>query len=42
LRSHHYKSFDCRSGGEVMLGKGNLACTAATAKIMIRGGRLSN
>lgn len=41
LRANHYKTFDCKSGGEVALGKDVMACTATTAKITIKGNKLT-
>jgi hypothetical protein len=40
LRSHHYRTFDCKSGGTVSLGDDHMSCTAKTAKIVIKGGKL--
>jgi hypothetical protein len=40
LKPHHYRTLACKSGGTVTLGKNSLSCSAKTAKIQIKGGKL--
>ena len=40
LRSHHYRSFDCKAGGSVTYDSHTLDCSAKTAKSHIKGGKL--
>ena len=40
LKAHHYQSFDCKAGGELTLGKSTEVCSAKTAKVWIKGGKL--
>jgi hypothetical protein len=40
LRHNHFRTLACKTGGTVMLGKDSQSCSAKTAKIVIKGGKL--
>ena len=41
LAANHHRSFACKSGGTFTIGKSVESCSAKTAKILIKGGRLA-
>lgn len=40
VAAHHSVDVDCRSGGRLQLGKSSAICTAKTAKVVIKNGKL--